>query len=105
MYIYIYIYIHINNIYVIHSLCSPLSPLPFVAWPRHALEDDGKTVIFVAIDQRPVLLLALADTVKSEAAQSIRALQRMGREAGVSFVEHMGYIGICRFVYMEYIGL
>jgi cation transport ATPase len=53
------------------------------------LEDDGKTVIFVAIDQRPVLLLALADTVKSEAAQSIRALQRMGREAGVSFVEHM----------------
>lgn len=47
---------------------------------QHALEDDGKTVIFVAIDQRPVLLLALADTVKSEAAQSIRALQRMGRE-------------------------
>lgn len=47
---------------------------------QHTLEDDGKTVIFVAIDQRPVLLLALADTVKSEAAQSIRALQRMGRE-------------------------
>ena len=66
---------------------SPEETCPAVL--RHALEDDGKTVIFVAIDQRPVLLLALADTVKSESAQSIRALRRMGREAGAVALVNM----------------
>lgn len=37
-------------------------------------------MIFVAVDQRLTLLIALADTVKAEAQQTIAALKRMGRE-------------------------
>ncbi|CAJ1418692.1 unnamed protein product [Effrenium voratum] len=44
------------------------------------LEEDGKTVIFVAVDGLLSLLLALSDTVKPEAAQTIQALARMGQE-------------------------
>eukprot|EP00440_Ansanella_granifera_P075009 gb/GFBE01081406.1/.p1 GENE.gb/GFBE01081406.1/~~gb/GFBE01081406.1/.p1 ORF type:complete len:1098 (+),score=217.12 gb/GFBE01081406.1/:1-3294(+) len=44
------------------------------------LETQGKTVVFVAVDGRLSLLVALADTVKREARQTIEALQRMGRE-------------------------
>lgn len=47
---------------------------------QQSLEENGKTVIFVAVDQRLTLLIALADTVKAEAQQTIAALKRMGRE-------------------------
>lgn len=47
---------------------------------RAELEEDGKTVVFVAVDGVLALLVALADTVKLEAPQTIQALQRMGRE-------------------------
>ena len=44
------------------------------------LEDGGKTVVFVAVDDQLALLVALADTPKAEAPETIRALTRMGRE-------------------------
>jgi len=42
------------------------------------LQEQGKTVIVMAVDQRPAFLIALADTVKPESREAIDALHRMG---------------------------
>merc|ERR1719277_1460331 len=47
---------------------------------QEKLEEEGKTVILVAIDHRLSLLVALADLVKPEAKETIAALHAMGRE-------------------------
>lgn len=39
---------------------------------------EGKTLAYVAVDKKNVALLAIADTLKSEAAETIRQLKRMG---------------------------
>jgi P-type Cu+ transporter len=44
------------------------------------LEAEGKTAILVAIDGRPVGLLAVADTVKPDSAAAIAALRKLGLE-------------------------
>ncbi len=43
-----------------------------------ALQQQGKTVVFVATKTGPLGLIALADTVKPESAQAIGELHRMG---------------------------
>ncbi len=45
-----------------------------------ALADDGKTPMFVAIDGRPAGIIAVADTVKDDSKEAIRALTAMGLE-------------------------
>jgi P-type Cu+ transporter len=45
-----------------------------------ALADDGKTPMFVAVDARAAGLLAVADTLKPEAAEAVAAMQAMGLE-------------------------
>jgi Cu+-exporting ATPase len=42
--------------------------------------DEGKTPMFVAIDNRPAGLVAVADTLKDDSVAAIRTLQRMGLE-------------------------
>jgi len=55
-----------------------------VNWPNHVinqaqeLEDDGKTVIFIAIDGVPAGIFAMADQLRSEARKSIETLRSMG---------------------------
>ncbi|MEW6388106.1 MAG: heavy metal translocating P-type ATPase [Thermodesulfobacteriota bacterium] len=47
--------------------------------PRQAdLAQEGKTTIFLAVDGRPVGLLAAADTLKPGAGEAVSALQAMG---------------------------
>jgi P-type Cu+ transporter len=45
-----------------------------------ALELEGKTVMFVAVNNQPAGLVAVADTVKEYAAEAIHFLHRMGME-------------------------
>ena len=45
-----------------------------------ALADDGKTPMFVAIDGKPAGIIAVADTVKDDSKEAIRALTAMGLE-------------------------
>jgi Cu+-exporting ATPase len=45
-----------------------------------ALADDGKTPMYVAIDGQPAGLVAVADTLKDDSKEAIRALQAMGLE-------------------------
>lgn len=45
-----------------------------------ALEADGKTVMFVAVDEQPAGLIAVADTLKEYAAEAIQQLHRFGIE-------------------------
>jgi Cu+-exporting ATPase len=45
-----------------------------------ALELEGKTVMFVAINNHPAGLVAVADTVKDHAAEAVQFLHRMGIE-------------------------
>ena len=44
------------------------------------MEKQGKTVLFVTVDEQPAGLIAVADTVKSNAAEAIRELAAMGIE-------------------------
>jgi P-type Cu+ transporter len=44
------------------------------------LEGEGKTAILVAVDDRPVGVLAVADTVKTGSKEAIAALRRAGLE-------------------------
>jgi Cu+-exporting ATPase len=45
-----------------------------------ALADDGKTPMYVAIDGKPAGIVAVADTVKEDSKEAIRALRAMGLE-------------------------
>jgi len=44
------------------------------------LAADGKTAMFVAVDSAPAGVVAVADTLKDDAAQSVAALRRLGLE-------------------------
>lgn len=43
-----------------------------------ALEADGKTVMFVAVDEAPAGLIAVADTLKEHTVEAIEQLHRLG---------------------------
>ena len=45
-----------------------------------ALEIDGKTVMFVAVDAKPAGLIAVADTLKEYSAEAIKQLHKLGLE-------------------------
>lgn len=45
-----------------------------------SIADDGKTPMFVAIDGKAACIVAVADTVKEDSAEAIRALQNLGIE-------------------------
>jgi P-type Cu+ transporter len=47
---------------------------------QQALENAGKTVVFVAVDDRLQAAIAVADTVKPNSAKAIQTLQKMGIE-------------------------
>jgi len=42
------------------------------------LEEDGKTVMFMAVDGRPAGLIAVADTLKEHSTEAVRILHRLG---------------------------
>ncbi|AEG60474.1 heavy metal translocating P-type ATPase [Desulforamulus ruminis] len=54
----------------------------FTPWQknREELEEQGKTVMLMAVDGSPVGLIAVADTVKEESASAIRQMLAMGIE-------------------------
>jgi len=45
-----------------------------------SLADDGKTPMFIAIDGKAAGIIAVADTVKEDSAEAIKALQSLGIE-------------------------
>ncbi len=45
-----------------------------------SLADDGKTPMFIALDGKAAGIIAVADTVKQDSAEAIKALQGMGIE-------------------------
>ena len=45
-----------------------------------ALADEGKTPMFVAVDGRPAGIIGVADTLKEDSVEAVRALRRMGIE-------------------------
>jgi len=45
-----------------------------------ALEVDGKTVMFVAVDAKPAGLIAVADTLKEYSVEAIKYLHKLGLE-------------------------
>jgi Cu+-exporting ATPase len=55
-----------------------ISELEALVQKAHALQDEGQTVIFVAINDRVAGLLAVADPIKESAPKALRELQRMG---------------------------
>ncbi len=56
--------------------------VPFDAFERGAarLSDEGKTPMFVAVGGVPAGIVAVADTLKEDSVEAVRALQRMGIE-------------------------
>jgi Cu+-exporting ATPase len=47
------------------------------------LEGEGKTVMFVAAEGRPLGLVAVADTIKETSARAVRELKRLGMEVAM----------------------
>jgi Cu+-exporting ATPase len=47
------------------------------------LADEGKTPMFVAVERKPVGLVAVADTLKPESADAVRAFHRLGLEVAM----------------------
>jgi Cu+-exporting ATPase len=56
-----------------------VNPKPLEAEAQR-LEAEGKTAILVALDGKPVGVLAVADTVKLESTAAVAALQKLGLE-------------------------
>ena len=50
-----------------------------ISWPQ-SLQDEGQTVIFVAVNNRAAGILAVADPIKESTPKALRELQRMGLE-------------------------
>jgi Cu+-exporting ATPase len=44
------------------------------------LEEDGKTAMLMAVDGKPVGLIAVADTLKENSTEAVKTLQQMGLE-------------------------
>lgn len=55
-----------------------ISELEVLEAKAHALQDEGQTVIFVAINDRAAGLLAVADPIKESTHGALRELRRMG---------------------------
>ncbi|MCL4502307.1 MAG: heavy metal translocating P-type ATPase [Deltaproteobacteria bacterium] len=53
-------------------------PTASLTAPQQEHAREGKTAIFMAVDGKPVGLIAAADTLKPGAAQAVKALQDMG---------------------------
>ena len=51
--------------------------------PAEQLERDGKTVMFVAVDQRAAGAIAVADTLKEYSVDAIRVLHKLGIETAM----------------------
>ncbi len=45
-----------------------------------SLQNEGKTVTFLALDKKPVALIALADTLKETSTSAVKQLKEMGLE-------------------------
>ena len=61
---------------------EPVSHIPdFVEQKMTNLEEFGNTCVLVAIDGEPLALIAMADTIKSDARITIANLEKMGIEA------------------------
>ena len=59
-----------------------IDPEPLAARAA-ALEAEGKTALRVAIDGRPAGLIAVADTLRSEAPEAVAELKRLGLEVAM----------------------
>jgi P-type Cu+ transporter len=55
-------------------------PMDAFAAAAERFAQEGKTPMFVAVDDRPAGVIAVADTIKEDAVTAIRALQKMGLE-------------------------
>ncbi len=47
------------------------------------LEEDGKTAVYVDVGDEPVGVIAIADTIKPEAAEAVAELERLGLEVAM----------------------
>jgi P-type Cu+ transporter len=55
-----------------------ISGLEALEGEAQALQDEGQTVIFVAVNNRAAGILAVADPIKESTPEALRELQRMG---------------------------
>jgi P-type Cu+ transporter len=67
----------LGNRALFEELCIPLGEPDARARP---LESRGQSVVFVALDRRPIGLLAVSDPLKAKAAESIKRLRNQGLE-------------------------
>ncbi len=58
-----------------HEKITGLEPLEALAV---TLQEEGKTVMYVAVDGKPAGIIAVADPIKSTTAEAIRELHRLG---------------------------
>lgn len=52
-------------------------------YPAEELEAEGKTAVFITIDDQPAGLIAISDNLKTDAAQAVQDLQHLGLEVSL----------------------
>lgn len=52
-------------------------------YPAEKLEAEGKTAVFITIDDQPAGLIAISDNLKTDAAQAVQDLQHLGLEVSL----------------------
>ncbi len=52
-------------------------------YPAEKLEAEGKTAVFITIDDQPAGLIAISDNLKADAAQAVQDLQHLGLEVSL----------------------
>ena len=52
-------------------------------YPAEKLEAEGKTAVFITIDDQPAGLIAISDSLKADAAQAVQDLQHLGLEVSL----------------------
>ncbi len=52
-------------------------------YPAEKLEAEGKTAVFITIDDQPAGLIAISDSLKTDAAQAVQDLQHLGLEVSL----------------------
>ena len=65
------------------ELGNPRAVSDRAQYPAEKLEAEGKTAVFVTIDDQPAGLIAISDNLKTDAAQAVQDLQHLNLEVSL----------------------
>lgn len=65
------------------AVSNPRAISDSAKYPAEKLEAEGKTAVFITVDDQPAGLIAISDNLKADAAQAVRDLQHLSLEVSL----------------------